>query len=82
MDSLKISPNPFTDKTVIEFSSNQNMDNVKLGIFDVLGHEVLTIIFGSDNKVILSRDNLSNGIYFYRVFQKDKLLACGKLSVE
>ena len=82
MNTVKISPNPFTTQTTIEFETNQKLNNTKLAIFDVLGHEVITTSFGIDNKVTIGRDHLSSGIYYYRIFQNGNLLTCGKLAVE
>ncbi|HTA28103.1 MAG TPA: exo-alpha-sialidase [Bacteroidia bacterium] len=81
-DEVKVYPNPFTTKTTIEFSSSQKMEGLKLGVFDVLGHELVTTTFDKDNRVILGRDGLNSGIYFYRIFQNGTVIASGKLAVE
>jgi hypothetical protein len=73
MNSVKISHNQFRSQTIIEIAPKIKTASTKLSIFDILGHEVTTAFFGSDNKVILGKDNISNGVYFYRIFQKEKL---------
>ena len=59
---VKIYPNPFTDKTTIEFS-NPNQSNYKLSVFSITGNKVLEIENITKNKVEIKKGNLLNGIY-------------------
>jgi hypothetical protein len=81
-DQVKVSPNPFSSQTTIEVTSSGNSGNIQLKVFDVLGREIITTTFNNDGRVILERNHLSDGIYFYRVFEKDKVIAGGKLIAE
>jgi hypothetical protein len=80
--SVSISPNPFTSQTTIEIPSSENPENVVLKVYDLYSREVTSAIFGNRNKIILGRDKLKNGIYFYEVMQKEKIIATGKLMVQ
>ncbi len=79
---VKRYPNPLTSQTIIEISSSEKPENVVLKLFDLVGQEILSSSFGNNDKVILSRDKLKSGIYFYKVFQKEKPIGTGKIVVE
>jgi len=82
INQVKVFPNPFTSQITIEITSAQNMENAGLKVFDLFGQEVIARTFGTDHKIILGRDKLSSGIYFYKVIQKEKIIATGKLVAE
>jgi predicted acyl esterase len=63
-------PNPFNPSTMIEYTIAKN-EQVQLKVFDLLGREVATLVNnmqvpGSYN-VNFNAQNLSSGIYFYRI---------------
>jgi len=76
---LRIYPNPFTNKTIIEFP-NSSMEKYQLIITDVSGK----VIFIQDNiigsKIELDRGNLSEGIYFIEL--KGEYIYRGKILIE
>lgn len=82
MNQIKVFPNQLATQTIIEVASSQKMENAKLSVFDVLGQEIITSTFDIDNRIVISRDKLNKGIYFYRILQKDKVFASGKMDVE
>ena len=63
-------PNPFNPTTTIKFSIPEN-NNVSIKIYDILGNEVAVLV--DDNKsagnyeVKFTADNLSSGVYFYKL---------------
>lgn len=63
-------PNPFNPKTSISFNLQQN-DNVKIDIFSIKGRYIETIAnknFAKGNhSVDWNAENLSSGIYFYKL---------------
>ena len=63
-------PNPFNPSTKINFSLPQT-SFVSLKVYDVLGKEVVTLVFEEKTtgnyKVDFDGSNLSSGIYFYRM---------------
>jgi len=80
--NVKISPNPFTDKTTIEYTLTIS-ENVEISILDITGQEVTKNIFGRQSKgvqsTVIDASKFSSGIYFYRLKigdqqQKGKLL--------
>ncbi len=68
-------PNPFNPSTVIEYTipsiSNEQNLRVKLSVFDVLGKEVTVLVNKHERpgkyKVKFDANNLSSGIYFYKL---------------
>lgn len=64
-------PNPFNPSTQIGFSIPKNNSQVKLTVFDASGKEISTLVnskFNAGNyKVDFSGNNISSGIYFYKL---------------
>ncbi len=75
-------PNPFTSQITIEVSTSGKSDNYELRIFDMYGRSLARKVFESTDKIILDRDNLESGIYFYKVFQNEKIISTGKIIAE
>lgn len=69
-------PNPFNPTTSIRYSIGSRQ-TVTLKVFDVLGNEVATLVneekAGGTYKVDWNADNLSSGIYLYRLQAGDYL---------
>jgi len=63
-------PNPFNPTTAISFQLPA-YSHVKLKVFDLLGREVATLVneekAPGNYEVIFNAQNLSSGIYFYRM---------------
>ncbi len=64
-------PNPFNKSTLISFELKTN-DFVKLTVLDVLGKEVTTLVnenltAGTHNVTFNSTENMSSGVYFYKL---------------
>jgi len=63
-------PNPFNPSTTINYSLPKSR-NVTLKVFDILGQEVTTLVNEKQSagkyEVKFDADNLSSGIYFYRL---------------
>jgi len=68
--SLSNYPNPFNASTNIKFTL-PNSSNVKIDIYDMLGRRVSTIVnehlFAGYHSVIWNPEDLSSGIYFYKI---------------
>jgi hypothetical protein len=79
---VNIYPNPFQVQTTIEIACSEKKENLALKIFDVVGREIICSNFGNNNKIIIGRTKLNSGIYFFKVYQKEKVIATGKLAAE
>ncbi len=77
--SVKVYPNPFNSTTTFEI---QGMNQpVTFELYNIIGEQVKSISDITGKKFIISRENLSNGIYIYKISSKDKLICAGKLIV-
>ncbi len=75
-----VRPNPFNDQAIL---SVQGMENelLRLDIFDLLGRKIFTQ--ESDNQSFdLSRNQLSNGLLLYRIYNGTQVVASGKMVAE
>ncbi len=64
-------PNPFNPSTTISFTLAED-SRVSLKIFDMLGHEVATLVnenlqAGIQHNVLFDASRLASGLYFYRL---------------
>ncbi|MCP4582179.1 MAG: T9SS type A sorting domain-containing protein [candidate division Zixibacteria bacterium] len=68
-------PNPFNAQTTISYSLNEP-SVVKVEIIDLLGQEVETIFLGKqqagEHRVNWNAENISSGIYFYKIQAGEK----------
>jgi hypothetical protein len=78
-------PNPFKDVLSIEAAlvptsgSASNTSNV-MRLVNVLGEELISVYF--ENKIDLDMTNLSKGIYFVQLLDKNKVLFSKKVIKE
>jgi hypothetical protein len=67
-------PNPFNPATIIKYNIPY-YSNVTLKVYDVIGKEVATLVNESKSagnyEVVFKADNLSSGIYFYKLISGD-----------
>ena len=67
-------PNPFNPITIIKYSIPQTQ-KVTLKVYDILGNEIKTLVNETKEpgnyKVKLNGNNLSSGVYFYRIHAGD-----------
>ena len=63
-------PNPFNPSTMLKYSLAENT-SVRIAVFDVLGREVAVLVnefkTSGSYEVSFSGDNLSTGVYYYRI---------------
>lgn len=65
---LRVSPNPFTDELIIEFSSP--VTNAVISLTNISGMEVKKMPDFSGKKAILKRNNLAPGTYFLHIYEE------------
>jgi hypothetical protein len=70
-------PNPFNPSTTISYTL-QKPSEVKIGVYDLLGHEVAMLVNGmkpaGTNTVQFDGSNLSSGIYIYKLQTVDQVM--------
>ncbi len=77
-----VSPNPFSSEAKLKISASELISNATLLIYDLLGHEVKNISEINSNELIIKKDNLKAGVYFYKIINNLNLIAVGKLIIE
>jgi hypothetical protein len=75
-------PNPFNPSTVIEFSLPENVSNVKLTIYSILGEKVAelvnTSLVAGKYSYTWNASNVATGMYIYEL-RTDKFIAVKKM---
>ena len=84
--NISVFPNPFTTQTTFSFSTDTSallsMTNASLLIYDLVGKEVIRNIIPSGTRdLIVKREGLSSGMYFYQILSEEKYISNGKLVV-
>jgi uncharacterized repeat protein (TIGR03803 family) len=75
-------PNPFNDFTVISIKGNNPNSNSYINLYDISGREVRSVFVGDKKEIILNRDLLESGMYFYKLLSNEKkITASGKLII-
>jgi len=77
--SVNVFPNPFQSTTTIR--TEVTLKNADLTIYNIFGQEVKRIKNISGQTIILHRDNLSNGPYFIRLTQDNKIVMTNKILI-
>lgn len=78
--SWKIYPNPFHESTLLTFD-NKNIHDAKLTIFDSKGRLVRTIENIHNNEVLIERQEMSKGLYLFKLQSKNQVLVSGKMTI-
>jgi len=82
LNQISVYPNPFSDKTIIQILSTKHFSDINLKCVDMIGKRVEVSYIVNDNKIELSRNELSKGTYFFELFDKDEKIGNGKFSVQ
>ena len=78
-------PNPVKDSSKIYFSStetNSQSEELSVSIYNMLGQEIKSIEDFSEENNLIDAENLSSGIYFLHLKNKEQLLASTKIVVK
>lgn len=79
---LNVYPNPMQDQATIAVSGAEDQV-LTFQLYDMLGHQLMTKTIRNNEKAQLNRQNLSTGIYIYRLFAEDgSALKVGKLKIQ
>jgi Leucine-rich repeat (LRR) protein len=76
--NVKIVPNPMHDAAVFEIGDSQRPRNTQLTLYNTLGQAVKTQNFVGE-QLLLQRDNLPQGCYFYKITNEGRLVAQGRV---
>lgn len=76
-----IAPNPFDDFTEIKFV-NKKIGKLNLSLINSLGQIVMQIENITGNEIRIKRNNLTSGLYYFKLFTDIHLVATGKLVIK
>lgn len=79
LEGVSVFPNPMQQQTIIQLPAD--VGNVNIKLYDVFGKE-LRQFATSDETILLSKDNLSSGMYIFRIEDKKGRIHTGKLLIE
>lgn len=80
--NVNVFPNPFSTQATFEIETDERYKNLTLTVFNVMGQAVKTIQANDDNQIILDRNGLTSGVYFYQIQSEGLILDSGKLMVK
>jgi hypothetical protein len=80
-NNFKLYPNPTSTNATLEFD-NPKKENCRLTIFNSIGQILLVINDITEDKIVIERQNLTSGFYFFRLDTGIKTIASGKLIIE
>ncbi|MFK7949150.1 MAG: T9SS type A sorting domain-containing protein [Saprospiraceae bacterium] len=79
--NVKIFPNPFSEQTTIEVETDKRYKNMTLTVYNTIGQTIKTIQSNGESRMILDKNGLTTGIYFYQIQAEGLILDSGKLMV-
>ncbi|MCD4794291.1 MAG: lamin tail domain-containing protein [Bacteroidales bacterium] len=79
--SINVYPNPMKYEAIIRLPDNINITDGKLFVYNILGEQVISKVFYS-NEVVLKKKHLGSGLYICKLYNNDVYLGSQKLIVE
>jgi|GEM_PF-362535 len=88
---ISIYPNPFSTSATLELKGSVLNGDIEIVIYDMLGREVKNMQLSpksqsntnqSGMSFIIDRNDLSNGMYFYKLTNKNETIGSGKFSIQ
>ena len=85
---ISVAPNPFKEKTTltIRVDSRDAGNMVYLDLFDALGRTISNIELFAETpgfvNIVIEREKLPQGLYFYKIRSNEEVIATGKLTAQ
>lgn len=76
----KLYPNPFSEFAILKID-DVLYEESSIFIYDVYGRLVKEMNNITSNEIIINKNNLQNGIYFFYLKRKHKIIASGKMII-
>ena len=78
--TINVFPNPFTSQVTILINSELvNSSDLWVEVIDVYGKVIFKGYDFKESKKVINLENLASGIYFYKIYNTDKMIGCGRL---
>ena len=78
-NTISVYPNPFSAQTTLQ--TDNILKNATLTVYNYFGQTVTLIKNINGQTVVLSRDNLTSGLYFLRLTEDNKVFSVDKLVI-
>jgi hypothetical protein len=75
-------PNPFSTATTIDLGNHQFKNEITVELYDLTGKLVMSKLIQNQNKVLIERNNLSEGIYIYKILDGNVYVGSGKMTIK
>lgn len=79
---VEVSPNPFKNQTTFKISSTIPLNNTDLLIFDISGKVVKKVEDIRDEELVVERESLSSGLYYYKLMESDQVMKSGRIMIQ
>jgi len=79
-NEILVIPNPFSESTVVKF--HYDSGNYVFLLYSIRGQLVLEIENINSNQIIVEKNNLTAGMYFFQLQNDNQIIGSGKLIIE
>ncbi len=79
---VNVHPNPFSNNTTFVIQTDNVNETYSFEMFDVLGKNIKSIQEIATKEFQVSRNDLQNGVYFYKIRSAESIISIGKLVVQ
>jgi len=81
-NNVSVYPNPFSNEAIISIGKSVSLSNASIHMYDLVGKEVRLISDIQSHELMINRDNLADGMYFYKLINKGQEISTGKLIIK
>lgn len=81
INKLQVFPVPADGFLKFKINWKQNPINAQINIYDQMGKSIITQPINNKQEININTEQLNNGIYFYRITEKNKVIATDKLLI-
>lgn len=78
---FKIYPNPTSDQSTLQFD-NAKKEICTLTLYDLRGQVMRTINNITSDQVVIQKNDLTNGLYYFVLRTSGRVIVTGKLAVD
>jgi len=79
-NEILVIPNPFSESTVVKF--NFDSGNYTFLLYSITGQLIREVENINSNQIIVEKNNLSAGMYFFQLHNNYEIIGTGKLIIE
>jgi hypothetical protein len=81
VNNIQIFPNPFSSSANLVIDPYVKVNNGVINVFDMNGRIVKSINTGDSHFIVINKDNLKSGMYYFQLTTDYKLLGKGKFVI-